>query len=107
MVTLAAAAFFMPIPAPNMISTIYDVTLPEVRSTASAIQYFIESAGAALAPLIAGMIAVDYSLQTAILVISTSTWLICAVFFAFTAFVIPDDIATLRRQLRERAAQEV
>ncbi len=107
MITLAAAAFFMPIPAPNMISTIYDVTLPEVRSTASAIQYFIESAGAALAPLIAGLIAVDYSLQTAILVISTSTWLICAVFFAFTAFVIPDDIATLRRQLRERAAQEV
>ncbi|NOR84452.1 MAG: MFS transporter, partial [Ardenticatenales bacterium] len=107
MITLAAAAFFMPIPAPNMISTIYDVTLPEVRSTASAIQYFIESAGAALAPLIAGLIAVNYSLQTAILVISTSTWLICAAFFALTAFVIPDDIATLRRQLRERAAQEV
>lgn len=107
MITLAAAAFFMPIPAPNMISTIYDVTLPEVRSTATAIQYFIESAGAALAPLIAGLIAVNYSLQTAILVISTSTWLICAVFFAFTALMIPDDIATLRRQLRERAAQEV
>jgi fucose permease len=107
MITLAAAAFFMPIPAPNMISTIYDVTLPEVRSTASAIQYFIESAGAALAPLIAGLIAVNYSLQTAILVISTSTWLICAAFFALTAFVIPDDITTLRRQLRERAAQEV
>ena len=112
MITLAAAAFFMPIPAPNMISTIYDVTLPGVRSTASAIQYFIESAGAALAPLIAGLIAVSYSLHTAILVISTTTWLICAAFFAFTALIIPDDIATLRGQLRlraqaERAAQEV
>ena len=45
----------MPWASPNVISTVYDITLPEVRSTAVSIQYFIESLGAAFAPAIVGM----------------------------------------------------
>ena len=41
---LALTALFIPFAAPNVIATVYDVTLPEVRSTALSIQYFIESA---------------------------------------------------------------
>ena len=42
MILLAATALFIPFAAPNVVSTVYDVTLPEVRSTSLSIQYLIE-----------------------------------------------------------------
>lgn len=106
LILLLITAVFIPFASPNVISTVYDITLPEIRSTALAIQYFIENGGAALAPLIAGVIARGTSLHTAILVICISTWLMGAVILAFTAYLVPHDIAILRDQLRERAALE-
>jgi MFS family permease len=100
---LCATALFIPFAAPNVISTVYDIALPEVRSTASAIQYFIESGGAALAPLLAGIIAVNASLKDAILIICISAWILCAIFLALAAYLVPRDIETLRSQMRERA----
>lgn len=105
-VMLALAALFIPFASANVISTVYDITLPEVRSTALAVQYFIESAGAATAPWLAGWIADRSSLGFAILLICTSTWILCGFFFIFTARLVPHDIETLRSQLRERAEQE-
>jgi len=106
MVMLIITALFIPFASPNVISTVYDITLPEVRSTALAIQYFIENAGAALAPLLAGLIAVRSSLHQAILIICVSAWVICSLLLAVTAYLVPQDIQTLRRQLRERAQAE-
>ena len=40
---LLATALFIPFSSPNVIATVYDIALPEVRSTAIAIQYFIEN----------------------------------------------------------------
>lgn len=106
MVMLCATALFIPIASPNVISIVYDVTLPEVRSTAMSVQYFIESAGAALAPLMAGLIAVRSSLHDAILIICISTWVLCAITFALVARLLPKDVATLHEQLKERAEKE-
>jgi len=106
LIMLMLTALFIPFAAPNVISTVYDVTLPEVRSTALAVQYFIESAGAALAPLLAGLIAVRSSLHNAILIICVSAWVVCGVLFAFTAYLVPRDIGALRQALRERAEVE-
>lgn len=106
LVMLTLTALFIPFAAPNVIATVYDITLPEVRSTALAIQYLIESAGAALAPLMAGIIADRSSLHDAILLICVSTWLVCAVFFSVAARTVPRDICVLRDQMRERAARE-
>ena len=103
---LAATALFIPVAAPNVLSTVYDITLPEVRSTAVSIQYLIESSGAALAPGIAGLIADQSSLKSAFLWICVSTWVLCSVFFVVTAYFIPKDIATLRRQMQARAELE-
>jgi MFS transporter, Spinster family, sphingosine-1-phosphate transporter len=103
---LAATAFFIPFSSPNVISTVSDVTLPEVRSTAISIQYLIESAGAATAPLLAGFIADRTSLGTAILGINTTAWLICGVIYLAVVFLVPRDIATLRSQMQARAEQE-
>jgi MFS family permease len=106
LVLLWMTAIFMPIASANVIATVYDITLPEVRSTALSIQYFIENGGAALAPLLAGMIAVRTSLETAILTICVTTWILGSIILGFTAYFVPKDIKVLRDQLSVRAAKE-
>lgn len=107
LIMLGATALFIPFASPNVVSTVYDVTLPEVRSTALAIQYFIENGGAALAPLLAGIIAVRASLHVAILTICVSAWVLGAILLGFCAYLVPKDIQTLRDQLKARAEHEL
>ena len=108
LILLCATALFIPFASPNMISSVYDITLPEVRSTALSIQYFIENGGAAMAPLLAGWIADQpgSSLQTAILGICLTAWILGSIILAFAAYRIPADIYTLRGQMVERAEAE-
>ena len=101
--SLLITAVFIPFASANVIATVYDITLPEVRSTALSIQYLIENGGAAVAPLLAGFIARDYSLHIAILSISISSWILGAIFLGLTAYFVPHDITTLRSQMKERA----
>lgn len=103
---LCLTAFFIPFAAPNVSSTLYDVTLPEVRSTAHALLSFGEQLGSSTAPALAGFIAVQFSLEKAILYICTSTWFICFIFLALTAYFVPRDVAALREKLHERAEFE-
>jgi len=102
-VFMCLTAIFMPMSSANVIATIYDVTLPEVRSTTMAIEYFIENSGAALAPLLTGIIADAFDLQTAILSISLTAWLLCFVIYLGALAVVEGDILSLRAQLRQRA----
>ena len=106
LIFLMVTALFIPFSSPNVISTVYDISLPEVRSTALAIQYFIENGGAAVAPLLAGIVAKNASLHLAILVICVSAWILGGILLAFTAYFVPEDIHTLRSQMRERAELE-
>ena len=107
-VLLMATALFIPFASPNVISTVYDITLPEIRSTALSVQYFIENAGAALAPLLAGYLTARIfgELGISILLICIVAWLLGTVFLGLTAYFVPDDIDTLREQLSERADHE-
>jgi MFS family permease len=104
--TMALTALFMPFAAPNVVSTVYDLTLPEVRSTAYALLSFCEQIGSSTAPLLAGLIAVRYSLGSAILYICTGAWAVCFLFLVLTAWSAPGDILALRKQLRARAELE-
>jgi large-conductance mechanosensitive channel len=106
LILMIATAIFIPFASANVISTVYDITLPEVRSTSLAIQYYIENGGAAVAPTLAGFIAMRGSLHQAILYICVISWIIGFFFLACTAYLVPKDIDTLRKQLRERAEQE-
>jgi MFS family permease len=103
---LCLTALFMPFASPNVTATVYDVTLPEVRSTAYSLLNFGEQIGSSTAPALAGLIAVRYSLGNAILYICTSAWVVCFVFLLLTAHYVPKDIAALRQQLEQRAAFE-
>lgn len=105
LVLLVPTAFFMALPAGNTPATVHDITEPEVRGTALAIQYFIEHGGAATAPLLAGLIAVRSSLGDAILLIGVGAWVICAILFGIAAYLVPTDIESLRQLMRERAEE--
>ena len=105
MILLSLTALFIPFAAANVLATIYDITLPEVRSTAQAVGSFFESAGAALSPLLVGMIADQSSLKNAFMIICLSTWAICAFLFIFTSYLAPKDMLILRKQMKLRAEQ--
>jgi len=111
-ILLCITAFFIPVASPNVTSIVTDVTLPEMRSTATAIQYFIESSGAALAPLMTGIISDHLRAAgnptprgTAILIICTVAWLLCAIFFFITSKYIDKDVQSLRAAMQARATE--
>jgi MFS family permease len=106
LVWLALAGITMSMASPNVLATVHDVTEPEVRGTAQALLSFSENFGSALAPWLAGLIAVSYSLHVAILAICVTTWLICALLFGVTALLIPPDVERLRQIMQARAVQE-
>jgi MFS family permease len=103
-VMLAMTALFMPWASPNVLSSFYDVTEPEIRATTNAVQNFVEFGGSAAAPLLAGIIADRSSLGHAILLICTVAWAACFGFFIFAGRFIPKDIADLKEKLKARAA---
>lgn len=106
LVLLGLTGVFMSVASPNVVATVHDITEPEVRSTAQAVQYFAENIGSALAPWLAGLIAVQYSLHVAILVICVTTWLACAVLFGATSLLVPRDVERLRGVMQARAKSE-
>jgi MFS family permease len=105
-VSLVITAIFMPLGSPNIVSSINDIALPEVRSTAFSIQYFIENSGAAIAPVLAGYIASKSTMGFAILIISVTARLIAALFMGWAALEIPKDIQILRNQMHQRSLEE-
>ncbi|MCL4273905.1 MAG: MFS transporter [Anaerolineales bacterium] len=100
---MCLTAVFMPLSSANVVATVYDVTVPEVRSTAQATQYFIENAGAAFAPILTGLIADAIDLKTAILLICVVAWGLCFLFYLGALFTIDKDTGNLRAQMADRA----
>ncbi len=103
---MALTAIFMPLSSPNVIATVYDITVPEVRSTAQAVEYFIENIGAALAPIVAGYFSVAYGKGNAILWICVSAWLVCFVLYLGALLTIDKDVHLLRSLMADRAAKQ-
>ncbi len=106
LVFMSLTALFMPFSSPNVISTVFDISLPEVRSSAQAVEYFVENSGAALAPTIAGAIALAAnSKQVAITTVCISAWILCFLLYLGALFFVDGDIKSLRANLAERAKQ--
>ena len=105
-VLMAVTALVMPFSAPNVIATVYDVIVPEVRATAQSVEYFIENSGAAFAPILAGVISDAFNMGSAILWVSVTAWVLGFLFYLGAMRFINGDIQVLRDQMAERAAQE-
>jgi MFS transporter, Spinster family, sphingosine-1-phosphate transporter len=106
-ILMSLTALFMPMGSPNIVSSVNDIALPEVRSSALSIQYFIENSGAAIAPALAGFLATKTSLGFSILIITVVARLVAAAFMTWAAYLIPEDITNLRDQMKLRAKKEI
>ena len=101
---MCLTAIFMPFSSPNVIATVYDITVPEVRSTAHAIEYFVENSGAVAAPALTGALIVATQDKTfSILAICVVAWLLCFFIYLGALFTIDKDANDLRTQMAERA----
>ena len=101
---MCLTAIFMPLSSPNVVATVYDVTVPEVRSTAQAIEYFIENSGAVTAPALTGVLILATGDKTfSIMIICVTAWVICFLFYLGALFTIEKDTSHLRTQMAERA----
>ena len=101
---MCLTAIFMPLSSANVVATVYDVTVPEVRSTAQAIEYYVENSGAVAAPALTGAMIVQSGDKTfAILSICIIAWLLCFIFYLGALFTIEKDTNALRAQMAERA----
>ena len=104
-IMLAVTCLFIPLASPNIASTVYDVVLPEIRSTATSIQYFLGNLGSAFAPLMAGLISQKSSLQNAMLIISLSSWILTGILLAVSTFFLQEDRNKMQQILSQRANQ--
>jgi MFS transporter, Spinster family, sphingosine-1-phosphate transporter len=106
-ILMSLTALFMPFSSPNVLSTVFDISLPEVRSSAQAVEYFVENSGAALAPTLAGAIALATgSKQYAIMTVCITAWIICFCLYLGALFFVDHDIHSLRAQMQTRADGE-
>ncbi len=106
-ILMCLTALFMPFSSPNVTSTVFDISLPEVRSSAQAVEYFVENSGAALAPTLAGAIALTtHSKQLAIQLVCITAWILCFFLYLGALYFIERDIRSLRGQMQSRADTE-
>jgi MFS family permease len=101
---MCLTAGFMPLSSANVIATVFDITVPEVRSTAQAIEYFVENSGGVAAPALTGAIIVATGDKGfAIMSVCIAAWLLCFVFYLGALLTIDKDTNALRTQMAERA----
>jgi MFS family permease len=101
-VLMCLTAVVIPFSTPNIVATVYDVIVPEVRSTAQSIEQFAETLGAAFAPAITGILAVNIGLSNAITYTSVFAWALNFLFMFGVLFFIEGDIKSLRGQMAQR-----
>ncbi len=101
---MAAAALFINYAHPNVVTTIQDVTEPEVRSTAHAMLGIAEQSGSALAPLLVGIIAVGNSLQFGMTIVCGIGFALSSALLLISSLVVQKDTQRFRAAMAERAA---
>lgn len=104
-IPLSITYFLIPQASPNIATSVYDVVLPEVCSTATSIQYFLGNLGSAFAPLPAGAISEISSLEIVLLTISLSAWLITAVILMVGIINFRHAMSMILAALEVRAAE--
>lgn len=98
-------AFEIPMAGPSVNAAVMDITVPELRGSATAYLNFFSSAGSTVGPFLGGILGAAVSLKYSITLISSVTWIICGILFAILIFTMPGDVRKLRGILKSRGAE--
>ena len=102
-VAMIVGGFSMVFPWPNLYALIMDITLPEIRGTASAIFLFFQSLGGILSPIFVSIFKNKIGLIGSTVWTSISAWGISIILLVVLLFRIPKDDEKLRKHLAYRS----
>ncbi len=98
--------FFMTFARPNLLATIFDLTLPEVRSVAVSLFFIFQLLGTAASTVLIRYFEPRLPVGKIIQYFGAISWGICAVLLGVVFFLVPDEIRHLRRHMAYRSYLE-
>lgn len=103
---LTFSGLFMALEQPNLFATLFDITLPEIRSSAIAVFMVFQLAGMTVGSAMMDYFAAKIGLGSAILWVSTGSWGVSLLFLIGLLFLLPEEIERLRKHLAYRSQLE-
>ena len=103
-VVIGLTGLTMSWPMSNIPATIQDISEPEIRSSADAAGSLVWTSVAALAPWLAGLAAMRYSLGSAILYICSAAWIVSILLLGAVLLTVKTDMQRVRSTMQARAA---
>ncbi len=103
---LMGMGFFMAFTWPNLIASVLDITLPELRASAIAIIFLLRAIGIIISPRILSMLGAQVGIQDALMWICIGSWGVCLIFCYGLLFFIPQEMEQLRRHMAYRSHLE-
>jgi fucose permease len=107
LLSLVALGLFFSFSWPNLIASILDITLPELRASAAGIFLFFQAMGAFVSPFIVAIINRMIGLIGSITWVCIAAWGICLILFFSLTRSIPNDIEQFRKHMAYRSFLEM
>jgi MFS family permease len=103
---LISLGFFLPFVWPNISAAIMDVTLPELRGSASAIFFVFQMIGSLLSPIFVRLLFGEIGLIGSTTWVCVGAWVMSLVLLFILKSYLPKDIEELRRHMAYRSQLE-
>ncbi len=97
---------FMALERPNVIAMVFDITLPEIRSTSMAIMMLFQLIGSVIGPMLVGILIPKIGLEQALLWVCVGAWGSSLVLLFGISRLLPKEIEWLRKQMAYRSQLE-
>jgi MFS transporter, Spinster family, sphingosine-1-phosphate transporter len=97
---------FMALERPNVIAMVFDMTLPELRSTSISIMMLFQLIGSIIGPILVGFLIPFTGLRNGLLWVSVGAWLISLFLLMSVYCLMPHEIEWLRKQMAYRSQLE-
>jgi len=106
LVMMILNGLFMALERPNVIAMVFDITLPELRSTSISIMMLFQLIGSFLGPILVGYLLPFTGLGNALLWVCAFAWGISLLLLIALCRIMPQEIEGLRKRMAYRSQLE-
>ncbi len=103
---MTGMGLFMSFTWPNIVASVMDITLPELRATANALVLLFQAVGTFIVPVLVFFLQARIGLGPAILWTTIGPWMLCLAILIALLFLLPGEIERLRRHMAYRSHLE-